>query len=263
MDTSRPSIARVYDVLLGGKDNFQVDRDLCAQLVRTSPELPEVTRENRRWLARVVRWLTRDEGVDQFLDLGSGLPTADNTHEIAQRIAPDATVVYVDDDPAVSAYGRVLLDDDEHTYFCAADLTRPGDVLDAEIITTHLDLGRPVAVFLCLTLHHMPNLARLQRVMAEYVARLAPGSFVAITHGSPPTEDSAESRQLLTTASTYRNAISGFTLRAPDEIRSLLPGLDLVDPGVVPITRWRPDGPRLAPAGYMTNYLLGGVGRKP
>jgi SAM-dependent methyltransferase len=142
-------VARVYDLVLGGKDNFAVDSQMYERLTEIAPELPPALRGNRDWLARVVRWLAHDAGIDQFLDCGSGLPTAENTHDVAQRVNPDATVVYVDNDPAVVAHGRALLEENDRTHFVAADVTRPHEVLEHPDLTRHLDLTRPVAVIHC------------------------------------------------------------------------------------------------------------------
>lgn len=263
IDTSKPSIARVYDVMLGGKDNFEVDRAFCEQLVRIAPEVPEVARSNRRWLVRVVRWLAHDAGIDQFLDIGAGLPTAENTHEVAQRINPHARVVYVDNDPTVIAHGRALLEGSDYTFFCAGDLTRPGEVLGDPVVTGNLDLDRPVAILQCLTLHHLPHTEQVRQIMTDYVDALPSGSYAALTHGQLPEGDDEESRRILRAAASYRDTSGGFTLRTPDEIRSLLPGMELVEPGLVTVTDWWPEGPPPDSVPTMVRLLLGGVARKP
>ncbi|GAA1723299.1 SAM-dependent methyltransferase [Fodinicola feengrottensis] len=129
IDTSKPSIARVYDLCLGGKDNFAADRALYEQVVALAPEIPDLMVENRKWLAQAVGWLVAEQGIDQFLDCGSGLPTAENTHQVSQRINPEVNVVYVDNDPTVIAYGRALLEDNDRSHFVGGDLSEPREIL--------------------------------------------------------------------------------------------------------------------------------------
>lgn len=263
IDTSRPSIARVYDAMLGGKDNFAVDRELLAHLEQTAPEIRDLARANRAWLTRAVRWLAQDAGVDQFLDIGSGLPTNENTHQVAQRVDSDATVIYVDNDPVVSAHGRALLEDNDHTLFINGDLTRPDEVLGDPALVRLLDFDRPIALLQCMTLHHLPDTEAVRQLMARYIAALPSGSYVGITHGERPYHEDAEDDRILTTARDAEAVSSGFTLRTRDEIRSLLPGLELVEPGLVPVNEWWPEGPRLEDDGYMVQLLIGVVARKP
>ncbi|MBO0841445.1 MAG: SAM-dependent methyltransferase [Sciscionella sp.] len=262
IDTTKPSIARVYDAMLGGKDNFDVDRRALARMVELAPEIPVVARENRRWLARAVRWLAGDAGIDQFLDLGSGLPTAENTHELAQRENPLATVVYVDNDPAVVAHGRALLVDNERTSFAAADLTDPADVL-AQPAVRNLDFTRPIAVLQCLTLHHIADLDEARRIMSGYIDHLGSGSYVAMTHAQHPEPGDAEGDRVMATARRYQGTSDGFTPRGKDEIRSLLSGLDIVEPGLVPLGQWRPDTVQPTTVSAMERLMLAVIARKP
>jgi len=263
IDTSKPSLARVYDALLGGKDNFDVDRALLAQMVELTPEMPAVARANRRWLIRAVRWLARDAGIDQFLDVGSGLPTAENTHEVAQSVNPEAVVVYADNDPAVIAHGRVLLEDNEHTYFIPGDLTKPEEILSDPVVTSHLDLDRPIALLQCLTVHHIPDLADAQRVMAGYVDRMASGSYVGMTHAERPEPGSEGYEELWQAYEKFREASAGFTLRTRDEIASLFPGMEFVEPGLVVADDWWPEGPRVGELSPMARLMTAGLARKP
>lgn len=263
IDTSKPSLARVYDALLGGKDNFDVDRALLEQMVQLTPEMPAVARANRKWLVRVVRWLARDADIDQFLDVGSGLPTAENTHEVAQTVNPEAVVVYADNDPAVIAHGRVLLEDNERSYFVPGDLTDPEAILTDPVVTSHVDLDRPVALLQCLTVHHIPDLADAERVMAGYIDRLPSGSYVGMTHAQRPESGSENYDELMQAYEKFRQASAGFTLRSRDEIASLLPGLELVEPGLVSVDEWWPEGPQLTAMPPMARLMVGGVARKP
>jgi len=191
IDTTRPSIARVYDYFLGGKDNYESDRELYRQVMQIAPEAPEWARENRRWLGRVISWLAKDVGIDRFVDAGSGLPTAENTHQIAQAHNPAATVVYIDNDPSVIAHGRALLLDNDRTHFAAADLTRPADVLSDPAVVSMLSEGEPVALVMALMLHHIQDTDATREIVQQYVDALPSGSYLAITHACNPRDGGA------------------------------------------------------------------------
>lgn len=262
IDTSRPSPARVRDALLGGKDNYAVDRDVVQQLLDVAPGLDQAAAHCRAWLARVVRFLVTKAGVDQFLDGGCGLPVDENIHQIAHRYDPRAHVVYVDSDPMVQAYGRALLEDGEYSHFLSADVTRPADLLARGELGRHLDLDRPVGLLLCSTLHGVEDLATMRAILAEYVAALAPGSYVAITHQ----HDAADGGPLGELAGRMSAAlgatIGGGTHRSRAEIESLFAGLELVKPGVRYLYEWWPEGPLLGEPSDACRLMLGGVGRK-
>lgn len=261
VDTSTPSIARVYDAALGGKDNFDVDREMLRHLMEVNPTIPGLVREGRRFIQRVVRWLVGEAGVDQFLDLGSGLPTAENVHEVAQRIAPDTTVVYVDNDPVVLAHGRALLEDEDHTFIVDADLTRPDELLSDPLVNRHLDLSRPLAMLQCATLHFVPGQADAEAIMRGYVERLAAGSYVVLTHVQLPEPDDQRYEPFMEGVTRYRTAVPTFTPRPLADIRALLRGLEPVEPGLVPFVEWWPEGPSAPPPSADT--FLGVVARKP
>jgi hypothetical protein len=262
VDTSTPSIARVYDAMLGGKDNFAVDRQLYDRLVELNPDLPRVMRANRHWQQRVVRWLAGTAGIDQFLDLGSGLPTVQNTHEVAHLVNHDARVVYVDNDPTVVAHGRVLLEDHECTYFAPGDLTRPDELLSEPTVADHLDLDRPVALLQCATLHFIPDQVEAERIMRGYVDRLATGSYVGIVHAEMPEPSDERYESYLPSVSRYREAIPAFTPRTHADVSALFLDMELVEPGVVPLDEWWPEGPSLTPMTGLGQLSLGGVARK-
>jgi hypothetical protein len=270
VDTMTPSVARVYDAFLGGKDNYESDRALVRQILQIAPEVPVWTRENRRWLGRVVEWLARSEGIDQFLDLGSGLPTGENTHEIAQRSRRSARVVYVDNDPAVIAHGRALLADNDSTTFSAADFTAPATVLEDETAVGILDLGRPVGLIMGLTAHHISDLDQARSIVADYTAALAPGSYVAISHTCNPRDGSRAARFTDELEERFRKPFPALRFRTPAEIRSLFDGLELVDPGVVRLFDWYPadaderdDDARDQLRNDAAEILYCGVARKP
>jgi len=263
IDTSTPSVARVYDALLGGKDNFAVDRALLDKMIAIAPETPFVVRENRAWQGRVLRWLTAEVGIDQYLDLGSGLPTAENTHQVVQQINPGATVVYVDNDPAVRAFGHALLEDSDRTHFVDADLTDPTALLAHPTITDHLELSRPLGLIQGMTLHYVPDeLAAV--IMTTYIDAMSPGSYVALSHDWLPARDGDPTNAtILEVYARYAELIPALTPRTEEGILALLPGLEVVEPGLVPLHDWWPNGPHLRPMPATATAIRGVVARKP
>ncbi len=258
IDLAEPSIARVYDLLLGGKDNYASDRLLYRQLLEVAPDLPAWARENRRWLRRAVTWLTREHRIDQFLDLGAGLPTVQNTHQIVQGINPVAKVVYVDNDPSVIAHGRALLLDNEYTGFVAADVTRPHQVLSDEAVVG-LDANRPIGLLEGLVLHHVPELDHARAVQAAYLDMLPSGSYVAISHACNPRDGSKAARIADAVEDQLAPSFPDLRFRTPEEILSLFGDLPVLPPGLVRLSEWNPDGE----APDTGNFLYGAVARKP
>jgi hypothetical protein len=261
VDMQHPSDARVYDLLLGGKDNFEADRQLVQQVLTVAPELPEVLKANRRWLAEVVERLLREAAVLQFLDLGSGLPTTDNTHEIAARVSSGATVVYLDKDPTVIRHGQALLADDRCSFFAAGDLTDPAAVLADPVVTGALDLSRPVAVIQCLVLHHLRDTKVARQVVDGYLDALPSGSYLAITHPCNPHDGSRRAEFATEVEEKLRVGFRAVTFRTPTEIASLFEGLELLDPGLVSLGEWWPSP--AAELGAAGRLILAGLARKP
>ncbi|GAB2663876.1 SAM-dependent methyltransferase [Saccharopolyspora gloriosae] len=264
IDTSRPSLARVYDCALGGKDNFEVHRELSRRINEAVPEARTIALTSRAFLIRAVRFLAREAGVDQYLDCGSGLPTAENTHQIAQRVNPEAQVVYVDNDPTVAAHSRALLADNDRSHFLDADIFEPSRVLDDPLVRDKLDFTRPLALLHVGTLHHYDEAARgrpAADIVREYVAALPSGSFVAFNHFLDPEDEHSEHahrvQKLLATGLG-----SGF-FRTRAEIEAMLASLDLLDPGLVVTDDWWPDGPRLTPLPAAAHCVAAAIGRKP
>ncbi|MFE5568742.1 MULTISPECIES: SAM-dependent methyltransferase [Amycolatopsis] len=261
LDYSKPNLARMKDVLLGGHDHYEVDRQAVVDLLALAPDAAAMAKEFRAWANRVVRFLADARGIDQFLDLGSGLPTAENTHQAAQRYNPDALVVYVDHDPVVQAHGLALLED-HLVHVSGADLTDPARTLADPVVAEHIELDRPVAVILNSVLHHIEDLDKARAVVRAYVDAIAPGSYVLITHDFTPGEGSrgALARKLddLMAGTGHRTVHRG-----RDEIESLFDGLEILEPGVVHLHEWWPEGPRLAPLTELNHLSLGGVGIKP
>ena len=265
IDLENASVARVYDALLGGKDNFASDREVYRSIVEADPLAPHAAQAIRRCLGRAVDWLVRQAGMDQFLDLGSGLPTAENTHEIAQRADPEARVVYVDNDPTVVAHGRALLQDNEQTWFTPADLTRPDAVLDDPVVRGRLDLARPYVLMQFNTLHHIDDAHRPGEIMREYVDRLPSGSYATLCHFYDPGPDEPEQSAF---AQDMQVRLAGSSMgsgwfRREEEILSYLGGLELVEPGLVKLHEWWPVGPRIDELSRMDHALVVAVGRKP
>jgi len=261
IDITRPNVARVYDYLLGGKDNFAVDREAAKQLIVASPDMAGIVRDNRSFIGRAVRFLAEEAGIRQFIDLGGGLPTQTNVHEMAQRVAPDARVVYVDNDLVVWSHGQALLAHGEQVAMVHADLREPAAVLQSPDVLGLLDLAQPVAVVCASVLHFVSDSEQPYRIIAEYRDHMAPGSFLAISHGTTGTAEEDPNDVAGSVTSVYRQASAQLHLRSLLEIQRFFEGFDLVDPGVVWINEWRPD-PGVRPAGQPRS-LRGGVGRKP
>jgi S-adenosyl methyltransferase len=256
IDASRPSVARMYDYYLDGKNNFQVDRDAVGQVSQAMPEIRQLAQENRAFLRRAVRFMAR-QGVRQFIDIGSGLPTVGNTHEIAQETIPDARVVYVDNDPVVLVHGRALLAADENTTVAAADMREPAKVLEHPETLKLIDFDAPVGVLL-IAMTHFLTLEERPEIMGALLGSLSSGSYLAATHA---TGDDHEASAVADVEAVYASTPTPIYFREHAEVLRFFDGLDLVEPGLVTIDAWRPDPADPAPAA--TRWLLGGVGRKP
>ncbi|GAA3463829.1 SAM-dependent methyltransferase [Saccharothrix longispora] len=259
IDTTIPSVARAYDAALGGKDNYEIDRQLLAQLNAAVPEVASIAVTNRKFLIRAVRYLAVNAGVQQFLDCGSGLPTAENTHQVAQRLDSDAVVVYVDNDPVVLAHGRALLEENDNTAFIAADIFDPPQVLDHEVVRSKIDFTRPIALMQVATLHHHPDPdpRTAVEVMRRYVEALPSGSYVVFSHFFDPEDENSEVARRV--QGILNSSINRGYFRTRDEIMPMLDGLQLLDPGLVVADEWWPDGPRttLPAAGHCIVAALG------
>lgn len=261
VDLSRPSSARVYDRLLGGKDNFAVDRAVADQMAEILPAVIEGARVVRACLTRVVRYLAAEAGIDQFIDLGSGLPTQENVHEIAQRAVPGARTVYVDNDPVVVAHARAILTRDGTTAAVTADLRDVGGVLGHAEVGRLIDLDRPVGLIMSGVVHYVPDDGEVRRAIAGYRDRLAPGSHLFISSlrqvGTSPSPAGARLEGI------FRESL-GARLRSTDEIEEFFAGWDLLAPGLVPLVTWRPDGPRRDPGDVPDSFRaqVGGVARR-
>jgi hypothetical protein len=237
VDVTRPSIARIYDYLLYGKDNFAVDRAAAEKLMQSRMDPRRLSLANRGFLLRAVRFLAQ-QGISQYLDLGSGLPTFPSVHEVAREIIPGARVVYVDHDPIVVAHNDALLATRDGVITIRADVRDPDAVLGHEALGACIDFDRPVAVLLLMVLHFISQQEDAPGIIARFRERMAPGSYLAISLG---TSDGADPDMLHETTQTYLPARIPFTLRSQAQIMDLFDGFDLVEPGVVSLPEWRPD----------------------
>ncbi|MFE9426565.1 SAM-dependent methyltransferase [Kitasatospora sp. NPDC006697] len=259
LQTDRPHPARMYDYYLGGKDHFPADRAAADRAEQGWPNVRVATRENRRFLGRAVRTLVQDYGVRQFLDVGTGIPTAGNTHEVAQSIDPQARVVYVDNDPIVLAHARALLvsSTEGRTRYIDADLRRPEAILGAPELSEVLDLSQPVALMLVAILHFVPDSEDPYGTVRKLTAALPAGSFLAMTHLTGDL-DPVETGRLV---ESYRTSGVPLAARSRDEFAAFFDGMELVEPGIEIVSRWRPEQPadRLPDPVHVSVY--GGIGR--
>lgn len=256
LDFTRPNVARMYDYYLGGKDNFAVDREAAEKAIAAAPVAAEMAVENRAFLGRAVRSLA-ESGIRQFIDIGTGLPTMGNVHEVAHQVAPEARVVYVDYDPVVVAHARALLMEHDRTTIIQADMREPEVILEHRDLRRLIDLGEPVAVLMVAVLHFVTEEEDPSRIVTRFRDAMAPGSHLVISHAS---DIRPEAMRLV---EAYRNAraTAPVVLRKRAQIESLFDGFELVEPGLVRLPEWRPDTP-----GNVRNperiWILAGVGRK-
>lgn len=258
LDPTVPNPARIWNYWVGGKDHFEADRALAEQFGQVVPNMPLIARLARQFLTGTVRQLAAD-GVRQFLDIGTGLPTADNTHEVAQRAAPESRIVYVDNDPVVLAHARALLTSSPEgaTAYLDADLQDTETILEEAART--LDLTRPVGIMLLAILHYIPDLGEARRIVARLLAAVPAGSFLVISHAGTdlrPEEVAAFEERLNAHLPAERRHVA----RPRDLVASFFDGMELLEPGVVRVGDWRPDSPEESAA---PTILWGGVGRKP
>jgi S-adenosyl methyltransferase len=256
-DTRVAHPARVYDYWLGGKDNFAADREAARQVLAAQPGIRFGVRANRAFLRRVVRYLAEEAGIRQFLDIGTGIPTRENTHQVAQAAAPDARIVYVDNDPVVLLHASALLysSPEGATDYIAADLRDPASILERAAAT--LDYGRPVALMLLLILHLIPDDADPYAIVATLLGALPRGSYLVVSHPARDIQPDAAAEAVR----RYNKLVSvPQTRRTRAEVSRFFDGLELLEPGVVQLHQWRPAGD-LVPPNAVSSH--GGVGRKP
>jgi hypothetical protein len=253
IDATVPTAARMYDYWLGGHDNFAADRIAALKVAETSPEVPLVAKANRAFLGRAVRYLVGEAGIRQFLDLGTGLPTKGNVHQVAQAITPDAHVVYVDNDPMVLAHARALKTGDG-TAVIHADLRDPDTILNHPEARRLIDFSKPLAILFVAVLHYVPD-PDAHAAVAAFTQAASPGSHLVLTHAVGGTDPQA------TAASTtvFARSANPVTLRSEERVRAFFDGLEILEPGLVPVQQWRPD--EHAPAEPGKTWLIAGMGR--
>jgi len=258
LDTSVPHIARVYDYWLGGKDNFAADRAAAEQVIATMPDILISVRAQRAFLGRAVHYLAAEAGIRQFLDIGTGLPSANNTHEVAQKVAPQSRIVYVDNDPIVLLHARALLASSPEgvTAYISGDL-RDTDKILAEAAGV-LDFGRPVAIMLLGVLHCIPDEDDPAALVRRLLAAVPSGSYLVIAH---PASDIATEQMSRSMGRYNEQARAPVTARSHAQVSSFFAGVDLLEPGVVQLHRWRAGTGDPGTRRDLANY--GGVGRKP
>jgi S-adenosyl methyltransferase len=264
LQLDRPHPARVYDYLLGGKDNFAADRAAAQAGLEANPNSRIPPRENRAFLRRVVRYLAHDAGITQFLDIGTGIPTSPNVHEIAQDADPQARVVYVDNDPIVLAHARALLTSGPvgKTAYIDADVRDVGKILSSADLRQTLDMDRPVGLLLIAVMHFIADEDDPWALASRLLAELPAGSYLAMSHLTGDFDPAAWAG----VAAVYRRSGVTMQVRPLAAVERFFTGLDVVDPGVVSLPRWRPDPNELGQPGQPTDAAVsvyGGLGRKP
>ena len=255
IDASVATAARMYDYWLGGHENFAADRIAALRVAEMSPEMPLIARANRAFLGRAVRFLAGEAGIRQFLDLGAGLPTKGNVHQVAQAITPDARVVYVDNDPMVHAHSRALKTG-EGTAVIHADLRDAGTILGHPDTRRLIDFSEPLAILFVAVLHFVGD-PDAGAAVARFTGAAASGSYLVLSHitGDPDPEAAAAF------TAVYAGTANPNTLRSREEILGFFDGLEMLEPGLVPVQQWRPDDPGAAIP--RRAWMVGGVGRKP
>ena len=260
IDTSVAHSARIYDYILGGKDNFEADRRAAEAAIKANPNLATGMRENRAVMRRMTAFLAGEAGVRQFLDIGTGLPTSPNMHEIAQSLRPDSRILYVDNDPIVLAHARALLTSNAEgtTAYIHADLRQPEKVLSDPRLLETLDLSEPVALMMFGVLHFIPDQDDAYAIVNRLLTALPSGSYLAVQH---PTQDFYP--EGVGADRSYRSAGIAFQYRTRAEFARFVDGLELVPPGIVPMTEWRPAGDRTAGPSPAEASAYAALGRKP
>jgi S-adenosyl methyltransferase len=255
IDRTVPHSARIWNYWLGGKDNFPVDREAGAMVAKIFPGMVTEARASRAFLGRVVRYLAGEAGIRQFLDIGTGLPTANNTHEIAQQVAPESRIVYVDNDRMVLAHARALLTSSSRgaTQYIDADVRDPDEIVRRAAET--LDFSQPIAIMLMGIMGHISDDNEVRSIIKRLLAAVPPGSYLALSDGANTSAAAVESMEQYN-----KTGALPYHLRSPGQLTAFFDGLELLEPGVVPRTRWRPDPDTGAPE---TVDGHGGVARKP
>ncbi|WP_327705810.1 SAM-dependent methyltransferase [Streptomyces decoyicus] len=259
VDVSIPSVARMYDYYLGGKDNYAVDREACEELSKVVPSTQVLAINNRRFLQRVVRWLAREHGIRQFIDHGSGLPTQDNVHQVAQQVDPESRVVYVDNDPIVLAHGRALLEENANTAVIQADMRDTDGILSSPEVERLINFDEPVAALFVSVLHCIPDADDPAGLIKRVADRLVPGSFLVVCQ---LVSEDAATRDFVTEFMRVSTHGQWGRVRQAHELAGFLEGLEIQEPGLVEVSTWKPDAD-IGPKQLTQEWIeFGGVARK-
>jgi hypothetical protein len=238
IDLERPNAARVYDYMIGGKLNYAVDRMFADQILGVLPNARHMAAVNRAWLRRAVRF-GAEQGIRQFLDIGSGMPTVGHVHEVVQGIDPETQVVYVDNEPIAVAHSEIVLEDNDNAAMVQADAEYADDVLEHPTTESMLDFDQPVMIIMAAFVHFIPDSRDPAGLISRYLDAFAPGSYLALSSGTWEGQGEESQRSV----SLYEKSGTPLTLRSPDELRALVKGLEILPPGVVFTPEWRPDEP--------------------
>ena len=259
VDLSTPNAARMYDYYLGGKDNLAPDRAAAEKVLEIAPQIRLAARENRAFLGRAVRYLAR-AGIRQFLDIGTGLPTQNNVHEVAHGIAPEASVVYVDNDPVVLAHARAILAGSKNVHIVQADIRRPEEILESPEVRERLDFDRPIAILLVAIVHFLQDSDGPDEVVARFRDVLPAGGHLVLSHVC----GDALPDSVSPVTDVYKLSSTPIVTRSPERIRGFFGDLELVDPGIANVSAWRPDSvaSKRITEKYPEAYFLAGIGRK-
>ncbi|WP_206793415.1 SAM-dependent methyltransferase [Amycolatopsis sp. MtRt-6] len=257
IDFDRPNAARVYDYLIGGKLNYAIDREFAERILEVRPEARELALLNRKWLRRAVRF-GAEQGIRQFLDIGSGMPTVGHVHEIAQSIDPASRVVYVDNEPIAVAHSEIVLEDNDNAAMVQADAELPADVLEHPTTERLLDFTEPVMLIMAAFIHFVPDARHPAGLVAAYRDALAPGSYLALSSGT----FEGQGEEVRRAAELYRKSGTDVVARSRAELRALVDGFEILPPGIVFTPEWRPDDPAEVGAHPEQASQLALVGRK-
>ncbi|WP_329138074.1 SAM-dependent methyltransferase [Streptomyces sp. NBC_01476] len=257
IDTSRPHPARMYDYFLGGRDNYEVDREAADRVLDIAPEVPASARANRDFLTRAVRYLT-ESGIRQFIDIGTGIPTSPNTHEIAQSVAPDARVAYIDNDPIVATHAGARLLGAGNTGFFLGDMRDPQSIMEHPTIGELIDFEQPIALMTVSVMHFVTDAEDPAGMIGAYRDMLPAGSHLVLSHATGDFHQDHVDEVL----EIYKKATASLTARTHAEVLALFAGFELVEPGLVQVPLWRPDGPEPEPEDLRGISVYGGLGRK-
>jgi SAM-dependent methyltransferase len=258
IDLDRPNAARIYDYFLGGACNFEHDREFADKFLKIMPEAEPAARRNRAFLRRAVRFCVQ-QGIRQFLDIGSGIPTVGNVHEIAQAMVPDCRILYVDNEPVAVAHAELMLEGNEYTAVLQADLGDPDTILGSQSAQQLLNFDEPLALLMVAVLHFVPDSAEPRSAIARYLDAVKPGSYFVLSHG---TNDGLGGKPV-EADETYQRTTTPGVARTRAEILDLMAGTELVEPGIVWTPQWRPDSPDEVDDHPEQSLMYAAVARKP